>query len=86
MDSKIKELSNIGQRVSKHCVSDEVYKHNNILDISYSRGIKNPRDFIKELNKKASVTKILHLLNNVVSGSKIFYDTGEKAIHIEVQN
>ncbi|WP_315053905.1 hypothetical protein [Chryseobacterium indoltheticum] len=42
MDKKIKELSENGQRVSLHCVSKEAYNKNNIIDISYSRGAKNP--------------------------------------------
>lgn len=86
MDTKIKELSLKGQRVSKHCVSDEVYANNNILDVSYSRGIKNPKDFINELAKDSAVTKILHPLSGVASTGKIIYDTGEAAIHIEIKN
>lgn len=87
MDKKIVELSNKGKRVSLHCVSDEVYKKNNILDISYrSSEIKNPRDFIRELAKDSAVTMIIHPLNNVTSSPKIRYDTGEGAIHVEIKN
>lgn len=85
MDKKIKELSESGQRVSLHCVSKEAYSKNNIIDISYSRGAKNPRDLIRELVKDPAVTKIIHPLNNVVSNSKIKYDTKEPAIHVEIK-
>jgi len=85
MDRKIKELSENGQRVSLHCVSKEAYNKNNIIDISYSRGAKNPRDLIRELVKDPAVTKIIHPLNNVVSNSKIKYDTKEPAIHVEIK-
>ncbi|MBO6185921.1 MAG: hypothetical protein J6O88_14770 [Chryseobacterium sp.] len=85
MDKKIKELSESGQRVSLHCVSKEAYSKNNIIDISYSRGAKNPRDLIRELVKDPAVTKIIHPLNNVVSNSKVKYDTKEPAIHVEIK-
>ncbi|WP_312076611.1 hypothetical protein [Chryseobacterium sp.] len=85
MDKKIKELSENGQRVSLHCVSKEAYSKNNIIDISYSRGAKNPRDLIRELVKDPAVTKIIHPLNNVVSNNKIRYDAKEPAIHVEIK-
>ncbi|WP_199767865.1 hypothetical protein [Chryseobacterium sp. Leaf394] len=85
MDRKIIELSESGQRVSLHCVSKETYSKNNIIDISYSKGVKNPRDLIRELVKDSAVTKIIHPLNNVVNNSKIRYDTKEPAIHVEIK-
>jgi len=85
MKNKIEELAKEGKRVSKHCVSEEIYAKNNIIDISYKRGIKNPRDFIKELAKDNSVTKIIHPLNNVIISNKISYDSSEEAIHIEIK-
>lgn len=85
MDNKIKDLSKEGRRVSLHCVSVEVYKKNNIIDISYTRGIKNPRDLIKELVKDPAVTKIIHPLNNVIAHPKIKYDAKEPAIHVETK-
>jgi len=85
MDSKIKELSALGRRVSLHCVSEEVYKKNNIIDISYTRGIKNPRDLIRELVKDPAVTKVIHPLNNVIANDKIKFDSKEPAIHVEIK-
>ena len=85
MDNKIKELSKLGKRVSLHCVSDEVYKKHNILDISYSREITNPKDLIRELIKDPAVTNIIHPLKNVISHNKIKYDAQEKAIHVEIK-
>lgn len=85
MDNKVKDLAQNGRRVSLHCVSPDVYKQNNIIDISYTNGIKNPRDLIKELVKDPAVTKIIHPLNNVTANSKISYDTKEPAIHVEIK-
>ncbi len=85
MDNKIKELSALGRRVSLHCVSEEVYKKNNIIDISYTRGIKNPRDLIRELVKDPAVTKVIHPLNNVIANDKIKFDSKEPAIHVEIK-
>ena len=85
MDNKIKDLSKAGRRVSLHCVSLEVYKNNNIIDISYTRGITNPRDLIRELVKDPGVTKIIHPLNNVIKHDKIKYDAKEPAIHVETK-
>lgn len=85
MKNKIEELTKEGKKVSKHCVSEETYAKNNIIDISYKRGIKNPRDFIRELAKDSSVTRVIHPLNNVVINDKISYDPSEGAIHIEVK-
>ncbi|WBV59851.1 hypothetical protein PFY12_12455 [Chryseobacterium camelliae] len=85
MDNKIKELSVAGKRVSLHCVSEEVYKKNNIIDISYTRGAKNPRDLIRELVKDPAVTKIIHPLDNVIQNDKIKYDAKEPAVHVETK-
>ena len=51
MEKKIIELSKIGKRVSLHCVSEEEYRKNNIVDISIAK-LKNPIDFTNELLKK----------------------------------
>lgn len=85
MDKKIVELSQAGKRVSLHCVSEDVYKKHNIIDISFTRGVKNPRDLIRELAKDPAVTKIIHPLNKVIQNDKIKYDAREPAIHIEIK-
>lgn len=85
MDSKIIELAKNDSRVSLHCVPLEVYNKNNIFDISFTNGVKNPRDLIRELVKDSAVTKIIHPLNNVITNSKISYDSQEQAIHVEIK-
>ncbi|MFC0778037.1 hypothetical protein [Flavobacterium sp. HJSW_4] len=85
MDDKIKELAKNDSRVSRHCVPIEVYNKNNIIDISFTRGVKNPRDLIRELIKDDAVTKIIHPLNNVTANPKISYDSNEPAIHVEIK-
>lgn len=85
MDDKIKELAKKDSRVSRHCVPIEVYNKNNIIDISFTRGVKNPRDLIRELVKDSAVTKVIHPLSNVTPNSKISYDSNEPAIHVEIK-
>ncbi|MDR2206346.1 MAG: hypothetical protein LBE36_09375, partial [Flavobacteriaceae bacterium] len=83
MTAKIEELSKKGQRVSKHCVSKEVYAKNNILDVS--KNMANPRDFTKALMEENDVTKIITPLSSSGYNSKVYLDDEEGAIHIEIK-
>ena len=85
MDKKIIELSNQGKRVSLHCVSKETYAKNNIIDISYTRGVTNKIDLTKELAKDDHITKIIHPFANLGTSGKLKYDSKEPAIHVEIK-
>lgn len=85
MEDKIIKLSNEGQRVSRHCVSDEVYKKVNTVDISYSIGLTNVSSFIYELVSDNSVLNIIHPFSQIKKHSKLKYDPDEPAIHVEIK-
>ncbi|WP_164699306.1 hypothetical protein [Aliarcobacter skirrowii] len=82
MEDKIIELLKQNKRVSKHCVTEDIYKKNNILDIS--KNLENPKDFIMELSKEKNVSKIIHPIQSLPNSSKIIFDKNEQAIHIEI--
>ena len=82
MVAKIEELAKQNRLVSKHCVTIEQYKKNNIVDCS--KHIPNPRDFVKELIKDNSVTKIITPFNSNYNNSKVIVDFSEPAIHVEI--
>lgn len=83
MNEKIIELTNLGETVSRHCVTEEVYKNFNIVDVR--RTLPNKRDFIYSLLKIDAVTKIIHPFANMRYNSKLKYDSKEKAIHVEIK-
>lgn len=87
MTSKIEELSETGQRVSRHCVSETEYCKLNIVDVSVQKhNMPNPRDFVNELLKDTKVSKIITKVgykstyNNDI---RVIIDDSEPAIHIE---
>jgi hypothetical protein len=85
MDKKIIELGSQDRRVSLHCVSKETYAKNNIIDISYTRGVTNKIDLTKELAKDESVTKVIHPFSSLGTTGKLKYDSKEPAIHVEIK-
>lgn len=77
----IEDFEKKGQRVSKHCVSDETYAKCNIVDISYSKMNREKAiEFIKVVKKEKSISKIIQPLVKDIS----IYDVGEPAIHLEI--
>jgi hypothetical protein len=84
MTNKINELSREGKKVSRHCVSDEDYAICNTIDVSFSKGLKNPRDFINSLTDDSALSTIIHPLSGVISHPKVKYDNQEQAIHIQI--
>ena len=83
MTKKIEQLSEQNQRVSLHCVSENVYMKCNVLDISTN--MNNTKDFINLLAKNTSVIKIIHPIKGISNSSKVMFDTGEGAIHVEIK-
>ena len=81
--NKIEQLSETNQRVSLHCVSENIYKKCNVLDVSTK--MNNAKEFINLLSKKSSVTKIIHPIKGVSNSSTVIFDTSEGAIHIEIK-
>jgi hypothetical protein len=83
---KIEELAEKGELVSKHCVPEAMYKSKNIIDISYIKA-KNPRDFVNALLKFPEISKIITPLgdkNTYHNDPRVFIDTKEPAIHVEL--
>ena len=82
MTKRIEELSEQGYRVSKHCVSDAVYDHTNVIDVSY-RNIPTATaiEAIKAFAQRIEVVKIIQPLSYRLQG----YDAAEPAIHLEIR-
>lgn len=55
----------------------------NVLDISTN--MNNTKDFINLLAKNTSVIKIIHPIKGISNSSKVMFDTGEGAIHVEIK-
>lgn len=86
MVAKIEELSKMGQRVSLHCVATSVYARLNVIDISYRDGSAvNHTDFIIELSNEPAVQQIIHPFSDIVGLPRTRIDTGEQAIHVEIE-
>lgn len=81
MVAKIKELSKSGNRVSKHCVSEEEYDKCNIIDVSYLAMAEDKReDFLKAMIARKEVIKVIQPISRQLQG----YDAGESALHFEI--
>lgn len=81
MVAKIKELSKSGNRVSKHCVSEEEYDKCNIIDVSYLAMAEDKReDFLKAMIARKEVAKVIQPISRQLQG----YDGGEPAMHFEI--
>ena len=81
MVAKIKELSKSGNRVSKHCVSEEEYDKCNIIDVSYLAMAEDKReDFLKAMIARKEVAKVIQPISRKLQG----YDAGEPAMHFEI--
>lgn len=85
MDKEIISQYKNGKRVSLHCVPDDEYRKLNIIDVTYTRGKINPEQFIRSISKNPNVKKIIQPISKNITGNNIVYDTGEAAIHIEIQ-
>lgn len=78
MTAEIYELLKSGQRVSKHCVSEEAYSALNVIDISHSRmPVRNRLPFEKAILKLQNAGKISKFISPAMKG-------GEPAYHLEI--
>ena len=81
MVAKIEALSKSGNRVSKHCVSEEEYDKCNIIDVSYLAMAEDKReDFLKAMIARKEVVKVIQPISRQLQG----YDAGEPAMHFEI--
>ncbi len=83
MVEKINALSKEGKRVSKHCVSVEIYGQVNIADIGIPS--KNVKEFIFEMAKSVDVQKIFHDIKSIPDTGKIARLAKEPCIHVEIK-
>lgn len=82
MVAKIEELSKLGNRVSKHCVSEEEYDKCNIIDVSYrSMPEDKIEDFLSAMVIRKEVVKTIQPVSRKIIG----YDAGESAMHFEIK-
>lgn len=82
MTAKIEELAKLGQRVSKHCVSDTEYEECNVIDVSY-RDMPEDKQllFLGQMVSKPEVVKVIQPLTREIAG----FDMGEPALHFEIE-
>jgi hypothetical protein len=82
MTAKIEQLSEMGYRVSKHCVSDAEYEECNVIDVSY-RDIPESKQiaFLEQMVAKPEVIKVIQPLTRDIAG----FDMGEPALHFEIE-
>jgi hypothetical protein len=84
MTAKIIELAEEGNRVSLHCVSEEMYAKCNVIDVSTGT-TPNPRDLAVALSKYKKVERIITPYDSPKYDSpKISVDKNEPAIHVEI--
>lgn len=83
MTDKIDLLSQLGKRVSKHCVSIEEYNKLNIVDIAIPS--ENTKEFIFELAKDKDVERIYHDIKSIIDSGKIARLAKEPCIHVEIK-
>lgn len=82
MTAKIEQLATMGDRVSKHCVSDAEYEECNVIDVSYRDMPENKQLlFLGQMVAKPEVIKVIQPLTRDVAG----FDMGEPALHFEIE-
>lgn len=85
MTAKIIELAMRGQLVSRHCITEEQYIKNPVIDIR--KDIPNPRDFVRIAETFTDVSKIITPFTAFTSfpytTKKVSIDINEPAIHVE---
>lgn len=84
MVAEIERQAAMGQRVSLHCTTEELYRQCNIIDLSITR-MNNPRDFTNALANEEKCRKIITPLSDVKCASaKVSVDANEPALHVEI--
>lgn len=84
MTALIVELSAKGERVSRHCVSEEEYAKCNIVDIGRSMTYDQAVRFFKALLDRESVARIIQPMTSSVKMERLSFDNAEPGIHIEI--
>lgn len=84
MVAEIERQAAMGQRVSLHCTTEELYRQCNIIDLSITR-MNNPRDFTNALANEEKCRKIITPLSDVkYASAKVSVDANEPALHVEI--
>ena len=84
MVAEIERQAAMGQRVSLHCTTEELYRQCNIIDLSITR-MNNPRDFTNALANEEKCRKIITPLSDVkYASAKVSVDVNEPALHVEI--
>lgn len=84
MVAEIERQAAMGQRVSLHCTTEELYRQCNIIDLSIVQ-MKNPRDFTNALANEEKCRKIITPLSDVkYASAKVSVDANEPALHVEI--
>lgn len=84
MVEKIVEFQNKGQRVSKHCVSEEQYRKNNIIDLGMNSNGFGTGNTLNSVGKRFKAVCQKALSDGVISGFISADVPGEGAMHIEI--
>ncbi len=86
MTNLIIDLAEKGQRVSRHCVSNEQYEKQQIIDVSRSILHDKAVKFIKALKNDARVSRIIQPISGTAFNDLegVSFDFNEPAIHIEI--
>lgn len=81
MVAEIVKLSKSGNRVSKHCVSEEEYDKCNVIDISFrTMPSDKVESFIRAMLAREEVVKVIQPITSKIVG----YDKAEPALHFEI--
>ena len=86
MAKLIADLAEKDQRVSRHCVSNEMYETNQIIDVSRSILHDKAVKFIKALKEDERVDRIIQPISGTAFQDLwgVTFDSSEPAIHIEI--
>ena len=84
MVEKIVEFQNKGQRVSKHCVSEEQYRKNNIIDLGMNSNGFGTGNTLNSVGKRFKAACEKALSDGIISGFISADVPGEGAMHIEI--
>lgn len=84
MVEKIVEFQNKGVRVSKHCVSEEQYRKNNIIDLGTNSNGFGTGNTLNSVGKRFKAVCEKALKDGIISGFISADVPGEGAMHIEI--
>ncbi|HAV5337427.1 hypothetical protein ABTA49_07180 [Acinetobacter baumannii] len=84
MVEKIVEFQNKGVRVSKHCVSEEQYRKNNIIDLGTNSNGFGTGNTLNSVGKRFKAVCEKALKDGIISGFISADVAGEGAMHIEI--